>query len=557
MFDYIGSLFIPLMVVLLALGFVLTMYVISKRYKKIPPGKVGIFYGRKYTYEDPKTKEKITKGFKALTAGGKIIVPFVESYQEMETDAFNVPIIEQGIPNKDNVPINVKGSAVCKLSTQPEDIINAAENFLGKTSQEIEEIVRNILLGHNRSIIGNSSIEELLRQRDEYNKKVQGESVEELKRLGVEIKTVVMHEVTDALGYIEALGKRAVAEAKRDADIKVAEAKKESEIKVSNAQKESAMVQADNAAIVAESEKNRDIKKAQYKVLSDNEIAKSEKAMEIALVGQEKIIAVAQAEMNTAKNEAEIKVQESAALLKEKELNATIIKEAEAQREKVVIDAEASKKRIEIDAEAAKIKKTKEAEATANSLNIEAEAKKQSETKIGEGEAAKKLAIFKAEADGKQAGLLAEAEGKKQSLLADAAGKSADAEATEKLAKALKELDESGRMFLMLEKIEPLVGEGGDALAKVAEVIFKSVAQGISNVDSIHIVDMGGNGNGVNKMSGLVTDIVFQFFAKAKAVGFDVAPFLSKLGISAEHAEKLIGSLVSGKTATDSTTVEN
>ena len=124
------SLTIPLMIILLSLAFIIVLRVIASRYKKIPPNAVGIFYGRKYPHRDSTTGAQQVLGFKVVGGGGRVVIPFVESYQEMSTAAFQTEIDERGIPNKDNVQINVKGVATCKISNVPEDLVNAAQAFL-------------------------------------------------------------------------------------------------------------------------------------------------------------------------------------------------------------------------------------------------------------------------------------------------------------------------------------------------------------------------------------------------------------------------------------------
>src|SRR2546422_792873 len=96
----------------------------------------------------------------------------------------------------------VKVVATCKISPAPEDWPNAAMAFLGKTAEDIKGFVNNILIGHLRSIIGKLDIDEILRQRDTFNRRVIEESTEELKRLGIQVITLVIQEVSDAHGYI-------------------------------------------------------------------------------------------------------------------------------------------------------------------------------------------------------------------------------------------------------------------------------------------------------------------------------------------------------------------
>lgn len=510
-----GNLMVPLMIILLALAFIIVMRVIASRYKKIPPNAVGIFYGRKYAVRDATGSRVQTLGFKVVGGGGRIVIPFVESYQEMSTAAFQTEIDERGIPNKDNVKINVKGVATCKISSVPEDLINAAQAFLGKKDEEIKAFVQNILKGHLRSIIGKLNIEGLLRERDAFNKQVVEESAEELKRLGIQIITLVIQEVNDEYGYIDALGKRAVAEAVRDANIKVAEADRDAAIQVSTAQREAATVRAGNEASIAQAEMERDIKRAEYKVKTDTQRAQADKAMEIALADQDKTLKVKQADRDAAEKEAQIKVQEKEALRVQRELDATVVRQAEAERQKKIIDAEGSKQQ-----------KILEAEAEMQKLMKEAEGRKNADTLIGEGEAAKTKATLLALAEG-------EAAKKKQALLAEAEGSS-------QLADALAKMTTDAKLILILDRLPVLFDRGGDALAKVAESVFSSVAAPLGSIDKLEIIDMG-NGRGVEQLSSVVPNTVFKTLAAAKAQGIDFTRLLQFLGVDVDEALRILG----------------
>lgn len=511
----LGNLMIPFMIILIAIAFIIIMRVIASRYKKIPPNVVGIFYGRKYTYKDPVTEKSQTLGFKVIGGGGRVLLPFVESYQEMSTSAFQTEIDEKGIPNKDNVKINVKGVATCKISNIPEDLINASQSFLGKSDDEIKEFVRNILKGHLRSIIGKLDIDSLLRERDAFNRQVMEESSGELKRLGVQTITLVIQEVGDEYGYIDALGKRAVAEAVRDANIKVAQADRDAAIQVTTAQKEAATARAVNEALIAQAEMERDVKKAEFKVKSDTKKAEAEKAFEIANATQDKTLRVKQAERDAAEREAQITVQEKEALRKQKELEATVVREAEADRQKTVIEADAIKQQKILYAEAEMMKLIKEAEG-----------KKNADTLIGEGEAAKTRATLLALAEG-------EAAKKKQALMAEAEG-------TRQLAEALAKMTTDAKLILILDRLPILFDKGGEAMSRVAESVFSSVAAPLGSIDKIEIVDMGG-GRGLEQISSVVPNTVFRTIAAAKAQGIDITRLLSFLGIDIEEALKMAG----------------
>ena len=503
--SWMWTLFVPFMLLLLVGAFLMTLRLVASRYKKVPPNAVLIVYGRKSG----------GKGFRIVSGGGSLVYPIIEAYQEMSTGAFQVEINEEAIPNKDNVPVNVRGVASCKIGTSDEELSNAAQAFLGQSEERIHAFVANILLGHLRSIIGKLGIGDILRSRDVFNKQVIDESTEELRRLGIVVITLVVQDVNDTLGYIEALGKQAVAEAIRDADIKVAEAKAYTTTNVSNAQRDADITVAQNAARVAEAQKNRDVQAAQYKVLADTAIAEANTALAIATASQEQTLKVAEAQRDAAQKEAQIAVQQKEAQRKEQELEATVVRPAQAEKRRKILEAEA-------DAEV---------------LRKRAEGTKQARTLEGEGEAARMTAEAKGQAAMKRDVLLAEAEGeaakKKLALLGEAEG-------TAKMAEALEKMSESARLLLILDRMPTLLDNGGDALSKVARAVFESVAAPLAKIGDVRIVDIGGNGNGISQFGTIVPTTVFKFLSTLAAEGIQIEPLLRRFGISVEDITKMV-----------------
>jgi len=525
-----GKVLLPGMILLVALAFIIVIKVMASRYKKIPPNEVGIFYGRKYRSIDSEGKVS-HRGFRVVAGGGSLVWPVIEHFQPMSTSVTQVEIDEHDIPNKDNVKISAKGVATFKIETTQEALHNAAAAFLGKSDEELARIVRNILQGHLRSIIGKLNINEILRDRDEFNKKVVEESTEELKRLGIQIITLVIQEVTDEYGYIDALGKQSVAEAIRDANIKTAQAEAETKKQVSNANREADITVANNSVKVAEAERDRDVKKAQFKTIADTEKAKADQAFGIAMAEQEKTLKVRQAERDAAEKEAQIEVQSKEAARKEQELDATVVKPAQAERAKQVIDAEAAKQVAVTNAEAAR-----------EAAIRRADGEKQARVFEGEGQASKTKAIMLAEAEGQAAKT-------KQALVAEAEGEAArkgmvlkaEAEGTKQLAEALAKMTTDARMILILDRLPGLFDKGGDAMSKVAASVFSSVAAPLGQIDEVRIIDVGGSGRGLDQFSTIVPNTVFKFLAGLKAQGVDVKAILNKLGISIDDLEQMLG----------------
>lgn len=521
MLNYI----VPVLIVLMLVALFVVLKVAVSRYKKVPPGRVGIFYGMKYRQADGRER-----GFLVMSGGGRVQRPLLEGYLEIPTTAFQVEINESGIPNKDNVKLTVPGVATCKISTIPENLTKAIDALVDKLTQEngpkrgvtdanpIEEFVRNILKGHLRSIIGKLDINELLRNRDEFNKRVVEESAAELAGFGIELMNLVIQDIIDAEGYIDALGRRAVADAKAEAEIKVAEANRNKEVAVSNANREASLVKADNDAKVAEANKERDLKIAGFKKETETKKAEAEMAGEIALAAQQQTLRVAEAQRDAKAAEAQIQVQEKEAQRKEKELEVTVIKPAEAQRRAVVINAEAAKSQLILQSEAARDSARFSKEATVAAGQAEAEVIKAKLVAKAEGDAATARATLVAQAEG-----------------------------TERLNAALANMTDAAKLILILDRLPMLLDKGGEAGAKVLGSMFEPIAAGLGSIDSVRIVDMGGHGNGMNKMSGVVTDTVFQTLAQLKAKGVDIRALASKAGINLDALDSLLNGIAPAK----------
>ncbi len=533
--NFFSTFFIPIMIFGIFIGLAVAVWVVSTRYKKIPPGMIGVFYGRKYKYKDSQGNMK-ERGYYVSASGGRILFPIVESFQLLPATPFQIEIVEDKIPNKENVPINIKGIATFQIGSSEDELASAAQSFMGKDEKQRNDLLRNILLGHLRSIVGTLSMSALLRERDEFNKRVVTESTDEFKRFGVNVSLVIQN-VEDAEGFIEALGKQAVAEVKRDAEVKVAEAKKDQDIKVSDAQRESKIKIAENDALVAEAEKDRDIKKAQYKVQADKELAISNNALAIATVEQDKKLKVEQAGRDKAEKTAQIEVQQEEEKRIKAELQATVIQPAEAEKQRIKIEAEGKKDQAIVDADAkAQVAET-EADGKAKATEKEGEANKKKLMAEGEGEGEKIKRIKEGEAAGEEALLLARAKGNAAEIKEKLLG---EAEGTLKMAEALQKLDQTGKLITILEKLPVIIKVAGESGSQVMEAIFKSVAMPLGNIDSLHIMDMGGSGKGVDAVGNIVPTLVAKVFASLMGNGFDVSEILKKVGIDASAFKSVL-----------------
>lgn len=534
----------------------------NSRYKKVPPSKLGILYGRKRKYKvtgpDGQSQE-VEVGFRLLTNGGSIVIPILESYVEMNLGARLIPLNVQDIPTQNKVSVAAQGTATVSIGNNENSMITAARRFQGHTEEEINNITRENLEGQLRSILGTLTIEELISEREKLNEAVLKGAEQELLKLGLEIQILTIQGVTDKHGYIEALGQGKIAEVKRDAAIRQAEADRDSKIASSNAKQKAETVAAENEIQIALAKKDRDLKIAAFKALTDTENAKAEQAGALAAAGMDQQVRKARIEAEAAETMSRIALAEQETLRVEKELQFKQIKPAEAARQAAVIKAEADRQAGVIKAEQDKEIKVINANAEfdaatlqANAIRIKAEADGTAAQKRGEGEAAAEKAVLVAKAEGKERDLVAEATGAKAKLEATAAGELAmllaQAEGKEKLAAALKQLDATGRLLQILDQLPEISTALGNALAKAlgpdgAASIFGQMALPLGNIDSIHIVDVGGSsngsGSGISKFAGTLPNLAFQFLTQAKALGFNLDELLNKLGLNSDLLQNL------------------
>ncbi len=551
----LGKVVLPLVIAVVFLGVLFIIWAMVKRYKRIRPNEIGVIYGKRRTQTISPDGQQAEVGFKIVTGGGVFILPIVEDYASMSTEAFQIEIAEDDIPTKKNVGVHVAGVATCRISQMPQEQVNAVQNFLGKPLDEMKNMIAEILRGHLRSIVGSLEVEELLRERSKFNEAVLKECSEELSRMGIKILTLVIQDVRDKEGYIEALGKQAVAGAKRDANIATAEAERETLVKTSDAKRTAAEAVAQNDAKIKLAEKNRDIQVAEFKLETATKQAAADIAGQLAETEQKKKLVVLQAQVQSEAAREQAKVQELEAIRKQKELEATVIVTAEANAKAAAITATGKRNAEQIEAET----RSNVSRLNAQTARQNAEGAKDAAILEGQGEAQRLQAIAEAQAVSTQKTKQAEAEGDKAKLLATAAGREAEllavaagerakllaqAEGNLKLAEALKALSEEGKLMFVLDRLPVLLDHAGDAGEKVMKAIFDPVAAGVGKIGNVTITDLGNGGtakSGMGAMGQIVPQIVMDFFAQAKARGIDLSELLKLLKMDPAKLAEMVG----------------
>src|SRR5579871_4942524 len=345
----------------LVLFFLLSMF--ASLYRKAGPHQALVVYGYGGT--------RIVKG------RGTLIVPMFETYRELSLQLMSFDVApQQDLYTMQGVAVTVEAVAQIKVKSDPESIVTASEQFLTKSDNERDGLIRLVMEGHLRGIIGQLSVEQIVKEPEMVGDRVRATCADDMSKMGLEVISFTIKEIRDKNDYITNMGRPDIARVKRDADVATAEAERDTAIKRAEAQRAAAVAkaQADQERVLAETlslakqaESTRDleIKKAQYLELTKRQQAQADKAYDIQTnIMQQQVIAE-QVKVQQVQKEQEIKVQEAEIIRHEKELIATTLKQAEIERRRIETLAEAEKARCIAEAEgrAAAVRVEGEAEA--------------------------------------------------------------------------------------------------------------------------------------------------------------------------------------------------
>ena len=276
------------------------------------------------------------------------------------------------------VPISVTGIAQVKIQGQNADMLRAAcEQFLGKSEQDVMNVAKETLEGHQRAIMASMSVEEIYKNRKKFSKKVFEVASSDLVDMGFTVVSYTIKDISDEEGYLKALGMARTSEVKRDARIGEAEAKRDALIQEALAEEERMAARYLNDAEIAKAQRDFELKKAAYDIEVFTKKAESDLAFDLQAAKTRQRIKEEQMQTKIIERAQEIQVQEQEILRREKELEASIRLPADAEKFKLEKLAAAHRNKVimEAEAEAECIRMKGEAE----SFAIESRAKAQAE----------------------------------------------------------------------------------------------------------------------------------------------------------------------------------
>src|ERR1700760_751971 len=375
----IVTIFIGLGVVVL----LIIMTSIAKMFRKAGPNEAIIVYG--------------FRGPRIIKGSGAVIFPMVESCKQLSLELMSFDVApQQDLYTKQGVAVTVEAVAQIKVRSDQESIMTAAEQFLNKTPQEREGLIRLVMEGHLRGIIGQLTVEQIVKEPEMVGERMRATCAEDMSKMGLEVISFTIREVRDKNEYITNMGRPDVARIRRDAEIAAAEAERDTAIRRAIALREAAVAKAaaDQERVLAETmslakqaeaQRDLDVQKAQFTETAKRQQATADKSYELQTnVMQQKVIAE-QVKVQQIEKEAQVKVQEAEIQRNEKELIATVLKKSEIEKQRIENMANAEKARLVAEAEgrATAIRAQGEAEASiifqkgeaeAKAMNIKAEA---------------------------------------------------------------------------------------------------------------------------------------------------------------------------------------
>lgn len=480
---------------------------VVKQYKRCPSNRILVIFGRVGG----------NRASKCMHGGGAFVVPLIQDYSYLSLEPIVIDIPLEGALSQNNIRVNVPATFTVGVSTDPVLMNNAAERLLNLPIQAIREQTQDIILGQLRLVIATLSIEEINKDREKFMTLVNENVAKEVNKIGLELINVNVRDITDESGYIQAIGKRAAAEAINRAKVEVAQQERDGAIGEALAIRERNVQVANESAMAAkgqkDAEQNKRIAVAALEAQAIAGEAQSNRDMEVSRAQrdaesvaakkkaeQEQRISVAQAETlaTTGENTARATMAESNAKLAEIQAESrkrSEVAAAKAQEAILIAQREQELARLSKETLASQEIERKRIEIAAG-----AEAERQRIEAQGAADAI--LAKYEAEAMGTQKVLEAKAEGYR------------------KLIEACGSNPQVGPTLLLIEQLPALVAEQVKAVQNL-------------KIDKITVWDGGSqNGSGRNTTADWVSGMVGalpKLHELANQAGIELPPALGRV----------------------------
>jgi flotillin len=324
------------------------------------------------------------KSSKCLHGGGTFVWPVIQNYAYMSLTPMTISIPLTGALSLQNIRINVPSSFTVQISPDDGIIENAADSLLHLSSNEIEELARNIIIGQLRLTVASLTIEKINGNREEFQSNIMANVEPELNKIGLKLINVNITDITDEADYISSIGKKAAAEAVNKAKIDVALQEKLGSIGQSEANRDKDIQVAKNQAEALKGIKEAEANQRCYVADQESLAIQGENTAKQTIAKSNAELKVIEADAfrksEVAQREAEVEIQKAQYNAEKQRLNADQIAKQEIDKQKIIIDAEAfaekARQEAKGEADAIAIKAKGEADAILLKYNAEANGQK-------------------------------------------------------------------------------------------------------------------------------------------------------------------------------------
>jgi flotillin len=331
-----------------------TISIFLGRYRKVGPNEALIISGG---------RGERGRGFRIVRGGGTFVVPFLEDAQSLSLEVMTIHVHTPEVYTIRGVPVQVDGIAQIKVDSADDHLIaTAAEQFLGRSREDIMNVALQTIEGHLRAILGTMEVEDIYRDREQFASNVAKVAATDCKNMGLKIVSFTLRDIKDPHGYLEALGKPRLAEVKRDAAVREsmalseaqiaqAEANRNAAIRSSEAKRDGDIARLKADTEIAEASRNFETKRSEFNAIVNKQKAEADLAYDLQRFKTTQLVKKEEVQVAAVEKEQQIAVQEKEILRKQKELEATVNKPADARRYAAQTEAEAERYKLAAEAQ--------------------------------------------------------------------------------------------------------------------------------------------------------------------------------------------------------------
>jgi flotillin len=484
--EVVGTALVALIVLIVVIAALL-----FTRFKVAGPNEAFIITGRKgkaVTNAQTGAISTDLSGQKVVMGASVFVLPVIQKRAVLDLSSRQIGIAVGSAVSAQGIKCALEGVAIVKVGGTEDAVRAAAQRFLGQQGA-IEPFTQEVLAGSLRAIVGRLSVEEIVKDRAAFAREVAEEAEASLTNQGLVLDTFQLQDIQTEGNYLRDLGRPEAVRAEKEASIAEAIARREAEQARIKAEEE-----------IADANRELELRQAAIRAETDAALADAEAAGPLSKAAKDQEVIAAQE-----------KVAERQAALKERELDTTVRKPADAQRYAVEQEAEGQKSRA-----------IREAEATRIATIEAAQAKAEENRLLGAGERQRREELAKAlELEGVAQGA---AERSRREAIAAALRTEGDADAAAILARGEAEAT------AMQRRADAYAHYGEAAivalLADMLPKLVREAAAPVGSIDKLTVIST----DGASAMTRNVTTNVTQGMQLASdLVGVDLADLFQRL----------------------------